>query len=205
MRRFIGLCLALLMASALAPGAARAAGTPEDTIRGFYATLLDTMKHATELGQKGRYNALAPAIRRSFDLTSMAHMSVGPSWARFSAAQQQDVTDALARYTIATYADRFDGYSGEKLEVTGDRATPFGTIVQSRIVKSNGEPVSIDYLMRRNGDNWQIADVYLTGTVSQVATLRSQFASVLAQQGVEGLVSALNRKAEMLVASSSGS
>ncbi len=205
MRRLIGVCLAVIATVALAAAPARAAGTPERTIKGFYATLLDTMKHATELGQKGRYDALAPAIRDSFDLAAMAQMAVGPAWAQFSPAQRQGVTVAFARYTIATYADRFDGYAGERLEVTGDRTTPFGTIVQSRIVRSNGEPVSIDYLMRQQGDDWRIADVYLTGTVSQVAALRSQFVSVLAQHGVEGLIATLNRKADMLVASSTGS
>lgn len=205
MRRLIGLCFAFIATVALATGPAHAAAAPEQTIKGFYATLLDTMKHAAALGQKGRYDALAPAIRDSFDLSAMAQMAVGPGWARFSAAQRQQVTAAFARYTIATYADRFDGYAGERLEVTGDRATPFGTIVQSRIVKANGEPIAIDYLMRRDGDGWRIADVYLTGTVSQVATLRSQFVAVLAQQGVDGLIATLNRKADTLVASSTGS
>lgn len=205
MRRLTGVCLAVIATIALAAPPARAAGTPERTIKGFYATLLDTMKHATELGQKGRYDALAPAIRASFDLAAMAQMAVGPAWTQFSPAQRQGVTAAFARYTIAAYADRFDAYVGERLEVTGDRTTPFGTIVQSRIVRSNGEPVSIDYLMRQQGDDWRIADVYLTGTVSQVAALRSQFVSVLAQHGVEGLIATLNRKADMLVASSTGS
>ncbi len=205
MRRFAGLCLAFLLIMALAPAHARATTGPEDTIRGFYVTLLDTMQHAEELGQKGRYDALAPAIRRSFDLPAMARLAVGPRWAEFSPAQQQRVTDAFARYTIATYADRFDGYSGEKLEVTGKQTDRYGTLVDSRIVRSNGDDVRINYLMRRNGDVWQIADVYLTGTISQVASLRAQFGAVLARQGVDGLVDALNRKAEMLVANASAS
>jgi len=205
MRRLIGLCLALIATIALAGAPARAAAAPEQTIQGFYATLLDTMKHAGALGQKGRYEALAPAIRGSFDLAGMAQMAVGPAWRSFSPEQQQNVAAAFARYTIATYADRFDGYGGERLEVTGERSTQFGTIVQSRIVKSDGEPISIDYLMHRQGDGWRIADVYLTGTVSQVAALRSQFVAVLAQHGVEGLIATLNQKADMLVASSAGS
>lgn len=77
--------------------------------------------------------------------------------------------------------------------------------VQSRIAKSNGEPVRINYLMRQSGDDWQIADVYLAGIVSQVATLRAQFSPVLERQGVDGLVETLNRKAQVLVANASAS
>ncbi|MGO8918840.1 MAG: ABC transporter substrate-binding protein [Stellaceae bacterium] len=200
MRRLVGLCLALTLAVALVSAHARAASGPQDTVRGFYATLLGTMQRGPDLGQRGRYDALAPAIRSSFDLTAMARLAVGPAWTGFSPAQQRSVTEAFARYTIATYADRFDAYSGEKLEVTGAQAAPFGTVVYSRIVTSNREPVSINYLMRRNGDDWQITDVYLAGTVSQVATLRAQFTAVLARQGVDGLVATLNRRADMLVA-----
>jgi phospholipid transport system substrate-binding protein len=200
MRRVVGLCLALFLAVALVPSHARAASGPEETVRSFYATLLATMERGRDLGQKGRYDALAPAIRRSFDLAAMARLAVGPAWNKLSPAQQDSVTDAFAHYTIATYADRFGAYSGEKLEVTGTQATSFGALVDTRIVTSDGEPVSINYLMRRNGDDWQVADVYLAGTVSQLATLRAQFSAVLARDGVDGLVASLNRKAQTLVA-----
>jgi phospholipid transport system substrate-binding protein len=203
MRRLFSLVAAIVLTLTIASGAARAAATPEATVRNFYATLLEAMKKGPALGEKGRYDMLAPAIRSSFDLRTMAHLAVGLSWAHFSPTEQEQVTDAFARYTIATYADNFSRFSGENFVVKGARKTPYGTIVNSQIVKSNGEPVSIDYLMHQNGDDWQIADVYLTGTVSQVATLRAQFSGVLAEQGVQGLVATLNHKAEMLVASSS--
>jgi phospholipid transport system substrate-binding protein len=58
--------------------------------------------------------------------------------------------------------------------------------------------VDIDYLMRRDGDAWRIADVYLSGTVSELAARRSEFSSVMRRQGVDGLIAVLNRKAATL-------
>ena len=55
--------------------------------------------------------------------------------------------------------------------------------------------MSINYLMRRDGDSWRIDDVYLTGTISELATRRSEFSAVLRSQGVDGLIETLNRKA----------
>ena len=46
--------------------------------------------------------------------------------------------------------------------MTGERATPSGVIVESQIIKANGEPVKVDYMMRRNGDSWLIAGIILT-------------------------------------------
>ena len=56
-------------------------------------------------------------------------------------------------------------------------------------------------MMRRSGDNWLISDIYLDGAISEVATRRSEFAAILKTEGVDGLTSALNRKAEVLVMS----
>jgi phospholipid transport system substrate-binding protein len=57
----------------------------------------------------------------------MARLAVGPSWATLAPAQQQRLTEAFGNYVSATYADRFDAYSGEQLEVTGER--PYGSEV----------------------------------------------------------------------------
>jgi len=191
----------LLVAMVLGRGLGEAApSNPADTVHRFYDALLNTMQNGPSLGDKGRYDRLAPVIGQSFDVSYMAQKAVGAGWTKLTSTQQQAVTEAFQRYMTATYADRFDSYSGEKFQVRGVEPSSFGTIVQSQIVKSDGAPVSINYLMHENTDGWQIADVYLTGTISQLATLRSQFSAVLARQGVDGLIAMLNEKAETLVA-----
>ena len=200
--RKVGVFIAmLLIAVALGRGFGEAApSNPADTVHRFYDALLNTMQNGPSLGDKGRYDRLAPVIGQSFDVPYMTQRAVGPGWTKLTPPQQQAVTEAFQRYTTATYAGRFDSYSGEKFQVGDVEPTSFGTIVRSQIVKSDGAPVSINYLMHENSGAWQIADVYLTGTISQLANLRSQFSAVLARQGVDGLIAMLNEKAETLVA-----
>jgi len=128
----------------------------------------------------------------------MARLAVGPSWETLSPAQQQRLTDAFGNYVSATYADRFDTYSIEQLEVTGERPYGSDVMVQTKIVKSDGETMILNYLMRQNRGDWQISDVYLDGTISQLAVQRSEFNSILRREGVDGLVMALNRKVDLL-------
>jgi phospholipid transport system substrate-binding protein len=175
-----------------------AAPTSGDTVQGLYDALLGTMKNGRTLGQSGRFTQLEPVIRRTFDIPSMTRLSVGASWAGLNEVQHRQLTDSFARYISAIYADRFDSYAGQKLQVTGEQSNPAGVTVKSQIVKANGEPVNIDYLMRRNGDGWLISDIYLDGAISEVATRRSEFAAILRSDGVDGLIAALNRKADML-------
>jgi phospholipid transport system substrate-binding protein len=112
--------------------------------------------------------------------------------------QRQQVIDGFGRYVSAIYADRFDSYSGQRLQVTDEQPAAAGIMVNSQIVRANGEPVKINYLMRKTGDSWLISDVYLDGTISEVATRRSEFAAILRNEGIDGLIVALNRKANML-------
>ena len=56
----------------------------------------------------------------------------------------------------------------------------------------------MDYLLRRNGDSWLISDIYLDGAISEVATRRSEFATILRNDGIDGLIMALNRKVDLL-------
>ena len=168
------------------------------TVQGLYDALLGTMKNGRILGQSGRFMQIEPVIRRTFDIPSMTRLSVGVSWAGLSEAQRRQLTESFGRYISAIYADRFDSYAGQKLQVTGEQPNPAGVIVKSEIVKANGEPVKVDYMMRRNGDGWLISDVYLDGAISEVATRRSEFAAILKNDGIDGLIAALNRKADML-------
>jgi hypothetical protein len=85
-----------------------------DTVQGLYDLLLSTMKNSRTLSQSGRFTQLEPVVGRTFDIPSMARLSVGRSWASLSEAQRQQVTESLARYISAIYADRFDNYAGQQ-------------------------------------------------------------------------------------------
>jgi len=61
-----------------------------------------------------------------------------------------------------------------------------------------GQPVKVDYMMRHNGEAWLISDIYLDGAISEVATRRSEFSTILKNEGIDGLIAALNRKADIL-------
>jgi phospholipid transport system substrate-binding protein len=198
MAGLINACVALLlMAAPLVPRAV-AASNPQDVVRGFYSALLSNMKDGRVLGESGRLTRLAPVVDRTFDIPAMTRLAVGPSWASLSAAQQQQLVAAFGHYVAATYADQFDTYSGEQLEVTGERARGADVIVETRIVKPKGDVTRLDYLMRQNQPGPRISDVYLDGSISQLAVQRSEFHSILQREGVDGLVMALNRKVDLL-------
>lgn len=201
MRKSIGpkaLFAAVALSASVMAYSANAAASGGDTVQGLYDALLGTMKNGRTLGQSGRFTQLEPVIRRTFDIPSMTRLSVGTSWAGLSEAQRRQLIESVGRYISAIYADRFDSYAGQQLQVTGEQANPGGVMVKSQIIKANGDPVKVDYLMHKSGDGWLISDIYLDGVISEVATRRSEFAAILKADGVDGLIAALNRKADIL-------
>lgn len=177
------------------PALAQAPEQAVATIQGLCNTLLQVMKQARQLGPRGRYQMLEPEIRRAYNLPLMTRLAIGPDWQRLSPQDQQQLIAAFTDYSIATYASRFDNYSGERFEVDPRPVSGAGGLmVDTKLVKSNGEPVQLNYLMRPGDGGWQIIDVYLSGTVSQLATQRSEFTSVLHREGAPGLLTLLKQK-----------
>ena len=175
-----------------------AAGPPTGVVQNFYSVLLDIMQHSTALGPKGRYQKLEPVVLGTFDVPFMSRLSVGPSWSRLTVEEKRRAVQAYSRYIAAVYASRFDAYAGEQFKVLGQQQIKHGTLIKTQIVKSNGEPVDINYVVHDNDSAWQIRDIYLSGAISELATHRSEFAATLRTSGIDGLINSLNKKADDL-------
>jgi len=194
-----GFILSFVLALAGLAGPAEAANPgPSDEIHAFYDVLLGNMKNAQALGVKGRYDKLEPVVLAAFDIPFMSRITVGSTWSTLAPEKKQELAKAFGHYIAATYATEFDGYSGEQLQVLGDQKIKHGVIVKSQIVKSDGTPIALNYLMHDNDVRWQIRDIYLAGTISQMAIRRSEFSSVLRNGGIDKLISVLNEKTDGL-------
>lgn len=194
----------LIAIAGVAPGIAApavSAADPSTVVSGLNGNLLAVMQNAQKLGYEGRYAALEPVVRQVFDVPYMTRIAVGSGWSTLSAEQQAQLTDAFRKFITATYARRFDGYSGEKFVTDGARPLGDSTLVATRLIKSDGEPVVLNYLTRQDenqGGHWQVVDIYLTGTISEMATRRSEFASVFRRSGYDGLLQILEQKVSQI-------
>lgn len=200
-RVLAALCVAFVAAAAPA-GAEPASGGASAVIDSLHAALLDAMKNADALGFQGRYQRLEPVLRRSFDLPFMAEKAVGRHWRELSEADQQRIRDVFARFTLSTYANRFDGYTGERFETHSEQPAPRDTVfVRTRLVRPDAkESIEINYRLHRTGDGWRIIDVLLRGTVSELALRRSEYSAVIQRDGFPALVANLERKIADLAA-----
>jgi phospholipid transport system substrate-binding protein len=186
------------------PARGESADPAASRISGFYEILVNTMQRGRQLGLKGRYERLAPVLSKTYDLASMARIAVGPSWNGLSAQQHIEIVNAFTRMTVATYASRYDDFSGERFEISQTADQPNGDkIVKTRIIQTNGKTVALNYLMRKSGAEWKIMDVYLDGVISELASRRSEFGAILKSGGPDALVNLLTRQGDKLLAGGS--
>ena len=73
----------------------------------------------------------------------------------------------------------FKSYGGEQIELLPPRKTVGDKkIVETQIVPADGgAPTELDYVVANGPNGWQITDVLLNGTISQVAVHSSDFSA----------------------------
>ena len=170
-------------------------------IDSYYQQLLPTLKAAGSLNVRERDRRFGPAITSTFDIATMTRLATGPAWSSFSGAQQAAVREAFARFLVADYAHEVSDYSGESFVVdpqTSPESRGGGEIVKTQLHQPGGRTVQINYLVRGG----RVIDVYLNGTVSDLATRRDEFASILAGGGgADALVKTLRERTDALLGS----
>ena len=166
----------------------------------LHDTLLSVMKESDALGVKGRYRRLAPKIERAFHLRLMARITSGAVWKKADKTQKDSLAAAFTRLSVATYASRFDGYSGQAFEIIGDRPGPPAThLVDTRILSPGESPAPLTYVLKQVDGRWGIVDVLLDTEISELAVRRSEYRSVIKKDGVDGLIAVLDAKVDELL------
>jgi phospholipid transport system substrate-binding protein len=187
----------VIVASVLALGAADvgAADSPTAVVQRFNDALLSTLKDGESLGYDGRFKRLQPVMQQTFDLDFMAEKVLGAQWKSLSAADQARWKQLFAEFTVANYAANFDRFSGQRFEVLGEEPSVNDSkLVKTKVITPGADEVELTYRLQQGAQGWRIVDVYLKGTVSELALRRSDFSSVLERQGFDALATTLRGK-----------
>jgi phospholipid transport system substrate-binding protein len=164
-------------------------------IASFYAALDASMKAGDSLALDARKQQLSPVVGKTFDLPLMAAKVLGRHWRTLPPADQKRWIEAFSGLTVKTYAEQFDEDTGLVFEVGVVQAAPGGTaLVRTQLKRANDAPVQIDYRLRPVAGGWRVIDIFLNGTVSELALRRSEYTSVLERDGFPKLVTTLQTR-----------
>jgi phospholipid transport system substrate-binding protein len=187
------LAAAVLLVST--PALAQADDLARTTVQALDDGLLGIMKAGKAAGVAGRTARIAPVVDRAFDLPLMTRLVVGSSWNSMSSADQTALVAAFRRMTIGQYARNFDGWSGERFTIQPQVEERAGDKLVRTTLSGSGAPIAISYRLRQSGGQWKIIDVFYKNAISQLATRRADFASVLSSGGPKALIAHLDQLA----------
>lgn len=196
----VALCLCALLITVAARGANASSeaelADSRAVVETLHESLLQAMRAGSDWSFEERRARLDPVLRRSFDFAFMGEKATGRYWAELAPEQRNALIEIMAELASTNYAMRFNAYQGERFETTGsEAATHNTTLVRTRLIPSEEDPVALDYRLRPNaGGQVRIVDVFLNGTVSELALRRAEYSSVLQREGFDALLAALRGK-----------
>jgi phospholipid transport system substrate-binding protein len=199
--RFHLLASAVLVAAALAIPLRSAAAAPDPmtiikaTVGKFVAILSDP---ALKSNPADRRQRLKDNAAERFDFAEMGRSALGVHWRDLSDQQRKDFVDLFTRFVEAAYVGRLESYSGQQIDfVKASNDGPDYAQVNTNIIQPSADPISLNYRLKLEGDDWKIYDVTVEN-ISIVANYRNQFNRVINNQGFDALMSDMRAKQEGL-------
>lgn len=188
--------IVLVAALAVCPLVVHAADSgPTAVVNRFDETLIGVMKDGESLGYEGRFKRLQPVMQEAFALDYMAEKSLGQRWSELSEADRATWRQLFGEFTVANYAANFDRFTGQRFDMLGEEvSTNDTTMVKTKVISPGADDVALTYRLQNIGGTWKIIDVFLKGTVSELALRRSDYASVFERNGFAALTIMLRGK-----------
>ena len=171
-----------------------AAGVPSNDPAKFVKWLGDeaiailTTPNATPEERKERYRDL---LDRGFAVDIIARFVLGRHWRAATREQREEYRRLFREFVLDTYAEQLEGYAGQTFDIV--KALPLDgvdTIVRTEIKQPSGPPIRVDYRVRQRSEAFKVIDVQVEG-VSLITTQRSEFNSIIARDGLDGLLELL--------------
>jgi phospholipid transport system substrate-binding protein len=158
---FLGLTVVGVAGLGVRAACAQSTASPAAPIERLNEALLAVMKEGHMTAFVRRFDIVATAVDRAFDLETVLRNSIGSRWVTLPANEQTQLHMAFRRYTIANYVANFDSYAGEKLNIEPQtQAVGNGDeLITTRIVTPTGLPTILSYVVRRTASEWKAVDV----------------------------------------------
>jgi phospholipid transport system substrate-binding protein len=152
------------------------------------------------VSEKDKEEHFRKLFNENFDVPAIGRFVIGRYWRGASEADQEAFLKVFEDAMVQRFLPLLAENSSERFQVgtvTPDSANENTALIDSRIDRPEGEPVRVSWRVRLTDGEFKILDIVAEG-VSMAITLRSEYGSVLRQNGgkLPPLTEALREKVE---------
>ena len=127
-------------------------------------------------------------VKNSYDLEKMGKIIIGIDWKQTDTKTQKEFINVFKRFISVNYFRRFNKINELHFEHQTVTNIKDKFKLAKVILTADNEKFKIDYLLGFKNEKWKIFDVLLDGSISEVATKKSDFKKIIKEEGVSGLV-----------------
>ena len=136
---------------------------------------------------------LLNVINRTYDAEKMLKMIIGKDWENQEIEKKEELIIVFKKYISKNYLKRFSkiddvSFRSEKKEKISSELF----LVRSNLIIKQ-EKISMDYLLSIKNNVWKIFDVLLDGSISEIATKKSEFRIFIKEKEIDSLIDALKK------------
>jgi len=160
-------------------------------------TVNDLQKVLKEISQKNNsifFQKTLKAVRSFYDAEKMIQMIIGDHWNNISEEKKKELTEVFQTYIASNYLRMFEKISNPSFEQSAEKKIGKNyRLIKTFLILNKDERVEINYLLLKKNEEWKIFDVLLAGSVSEIATKKSEFRKYLKNGNIEELINALKK------------
>ena len=138
-------------------------------------------------------------INETYYSEEMLNMIIGDSWKNADNQTKKKMIDVFEEYIAKNYIKRFSKIKYPQFSNLEEKKVGKYKMIKSNLILSKDEKVSINYLLSLKNEKWKIFDVLLAGSVSEIATKKSEFKSFIKDGDINPLIEALSKKNKILI------
>jgi phospholipid transport system substrate-binding protein len=173
---------------------------PEELVQKVTEEVMTAIKSDKQLAAGDKQKAMKVAEEKVLpyiDFEEATRLAVGRAWSQATPEQRKKLVSEFRNMLVRTYSNAISAYEGQTLKVMpsrgGKQDAKDEATVRTQFTRAGGKPLPIEFQMRKAGDNWKVYDIAVEG-ISLVLTYRSEFDSVVKQDGIDGLIKRLTEK-----------
>lgn len=167
--------------------------TPTGQVRDSVERVLKILKDAT-LDRDQKWEKIGVIINERFDFRSMSQSILATNWKRATPEEREKFVEYFSQYIEETYRDKIEAYDNQEIRFVDEKIYGKRALVKMMIVTENTE-IPIDFRVKDNDGEWYSYDVVIEG-VSLVNNYRNTFATILKNEGMDGLLNDISRRVQ---------
>ena len=157
----------------------------------FVGELIDKAIKVLELPVEKRAQREAgfrDLLNQNFDLPTIVRLVLGRHWRTATPRQKSKFAQVFKTHLVQVYTSQLGVYEGEIIVIEkSESLSKKDTVIYTLILRDGELPLRVDWRVRETDYGLKVIDVAAEG-VSMLTTKRSEFASVVAREGVDALI-----------------